>query len=169
MFDFEELDDTTRQYMLSEFRVEESSGNPYRSDLLTQSGLEAFPGLMEEAIRSGNEEPLARALSTPAYWHPFQIRFRRGKPYQAKVDPVKAAERLAFTEFNTWYVRGLAKRLLEEGIGECQVYRAAPARQPRSECRQHKGAIYDVQLVYDGHRARYWPPPGNREALSIQQ
>jgi hypothetical protein len=167
MFNFEELDDITRQYMLSEFRTEEASGDPYRSTLLSSAGLAAFPRAMGEAIQHGNEETLARALSDGTYWHPTETRFRSGKAYPARVNPVKAAERLALTEFNTWYVRGLARRLMEEGEQYCEVYRAAPAWEPRSECLQHEGAIYAVKEIYEGHRARYWPRPGNTKALSI--
>lgn len=65
MFNFEQLDDITRQYMLSEFRAEEVSGNPYRSTRLSPAGLLAFPKLMVEAILHGNEETLAQALSNP--------------------------------------------------------------------------------------------------------
>jgi len=167
MFNFEELDDMTREWMLVEFRAEEASGNPYRSRVLSSTGLAVFPQAMEDALQSGNEETLAHALSNPEYWQPTEIRVRRGKGYEARVTPVKAAERLAITEFNTWYVRGLARRLMEEGEQKCEVYRAAPAWEPRGECLEHEGAIYPVKDIYEGHRARYWPPPGNPEALSI--
>lgn len=167
MFNFEQLDDITRQYMLSEFRAEEVSGNPYRSTRLSPAGLLAFPKLMVEAILRGNEETLAQALSNPQHWKPTEPYTRSGVTRQRRINPIKAAEFLARTEFNTWYVRGLARRLLDEGEQYCQVYRAAPAWEPRAECLQHDGKIYSVQEIYDGHRARYWPPPGNPTALSI--
>jgi hypothetical protein len=31
----------------------------------------------------------------------------------------------------------------------------------------HEGRIVDVKTIYDNHRARYWPEPGDREAFSI--
>ena len=168
MFLFEELDDgITRGYMLQEFNIEQESGNPYESKLLTAVGLEAFPKAMAEAIQYGNEETLSAALSNPKYWHLEETRTRAGKLYRAKITPSKAAERLAQTEFNTWYVRGLAKKLLEEGEQFCQVYRAAPAWEPREECLSHEGKTYPVKDIYEGHRIRYWPPPGNPGALSI--
>jgi len=167
MFNFEELDETTRQYMLSEFRAEEGSGHAYRSARLSPSGLAAFPAAMEDAIKHGNEETLTQALSQPSYWNPTETYVRSGITRERRVNPAKAAEFLARTEFNTWYVRGLARRLMEEGEEYCQVYRAAPAWEPRGECFQHEDRIYRVQEIYDGHRARYWPPPGNPNALSI--
>ena len=167
MYNFEELDEITRKWMLEEFQKEERSGTPYRSRRLSPSGLEAFAKEMEKAIREGNEETLARALSNPAYWQPSEPSQRRGKIYRKKISPLKATQSLAYTEFNTWYVRGFARRLIEEGEEYCQVYRAAPAWQPREECLEHEGKIYKVKEIYDGHRARYWPPPGYPNALSI--
>ncbi|MGB9858617.1 MAG: hypothetical protein ACPLQP_01630 [Moorellaceae bacterium] len=167
MFYFEELDEVTRHWMLVEFFKEESSGNPYRSTRLSPLGLEVFPREMERALREGNEETLAAALALPGYWKDCETIYRRGKPINRRIDPVNAAKELAFNEFNTWYVRGLARRLMEEGEKFCQVYRAAPAWEPRAECLQHEGKIYEVRIIYDGHRARYWPPPGNPNAFSI--
>lgn len=166
MFAFEELD-STREYMLKEFQSEQKSNMPYLSPLLTQVGREAFPGAMENAIMYGNEETLANDLSRPSYWHSEETRVRAGKVYQAKITPSKVAQRLAYTEFNTWYVRGLARKLMDEGEEFCQVYRAAPAWQPREECLAHEGKTYSVKDIYEGHRARYWPLPGNPNAFSI--
>jgi len=166
MFVFEELD-STRKYMLEEFNIEQESGNPYFSSLLTPIGLDVFPKAMREAIQHGNEETLTNVISNTTYWYSDEKRTRAGKPYRARITPYKAAQRLAQSEYNTWYVRGLAKKLLEEGEQFCQVYRAAPAWQPREECLSHEGRVYHVRDIYEGHRARYWPPPGNPGALSI--
>jgi len=152
--------------MLEEFRREWST-NSYKSTRLSNRGLEEFPKLMEEAINSGNEVTLAHALSNRAFWKPSEEFERSGRTHRRTITPANAAESLAITEFNTWYVRGLSRRLLDEGEESCEVYRAAPAWVPRDECLQHDGARYAVRDIHDGHRARYWPPPGNPHALSI--
>ena len=158
---FEELNEVTRRFMLSEFEVEQSGGNPYCGSTLSEIGLVEFPGLMRRAIASGNEQTLINSLLDSAYWKPVD---RRG--YRIGVTP--NAKRLGLSEFNTWYVRGLAKRLMDEGVIHCQVYRAAmPEGQESPECGIHEGQIYIVQDIYRGHRARYWPVQGNRSALSI--
>ncbi len=159
---FEELDDVTRQYMLREFEAEESSGNPYRGKNLSAVGRVEFGGLIRQAIRSGDEQTLIASLLNSSYWNPTD---RRGY----RINQQNEAERLGLTEFNTWYVRGLAKRLMDEGVAECQVYRAGIPKwgAPSEECMAHEGQIYSVEVVYFGHRARYWPEPGNRAALSI--
>ena len=51
---YEELDDPTKQQMLSEFEKEQAGGKPYQSKALSPAGLKAFPDLMREAIKSGN-------------------------------------------------------------------------------------------------------------------
>jgi len=166
MFRFEDLDSVTRSRMLEEFRAEEGT-RPYWSQRLSQRGLAEFSKLMEQAIASGNEVSLAQVLADPAFWKPSAPFVRSRKTHYRSINPTKAAESLAVTEFNTWYVRGFARRLLEENEELCEVYRAAPAWEPRRECLQHDGRTYPVLEIYNGHRARYWPPPGNPGALSI--
>jgi hypothetical protein len=158
---FDELDAATRQWMEQEFEAEEASGRPYRSKRLSEEGLRLFSGLMRQAIRDGNESSLFANLVDPSFW---LARDRGGKTTNVRA----AAESLALTEFNTWYVRGFARRLMEEGEEECQIYRAGiPLGTANPECTQHEGRVYAVTDIYAGHRARYWPEPGNRTALSI--
>jgi hypothetical protein len=68
---FEELDDVTRRYMLSELEAE-FAGNPYLSDGLTPEGRAALPNLMREAIRADNEVTLAASLAQLRYWQPME-------------------------------------------------------------------------------------------------
>lgn len=153
--------------MLEEFLNEERSGNQYRSVRLSLLGIKVFRSEMEIAIKKGNEETLARALSISSYWKSSE-KYQRGGIFRTRrINPMKAAEFLAYTEFNTWYVKGFTRRLLKEGEEYCEVYRAAPAWAPRGECLLHEGKIYRVQDIYNGHRIKYWPLPGNPSALSI--
>lgn len=167
MYQFEELDAITRKWMLEEFLNEEKSGKPYRSARLSEEGLEIFSKEFEKAIREGNEETLAQALSNPKYWRPTETYVRSGRSHSRQINPIKAAEFLAKTEFNTWYTRGIARKLLEEGEEDCQIIRVAEAWEPREECLIHEGKICKVLDIYEGHRVRYWPPPGNPSAFSI--
>lgn len=167
MYKFEELDEITRKWMLEEFLKEEESGNPYRSIRLSKIGLNIFPFEMKNAIAEGNEITLAQALSDDKNWQPYESYQRRGISYQRRINPVKAAEFLADTEFITWYTRGFARRLLEEGEVFCQVVRVAFAMVPRDECLLHENKTFNVLNIYNGHRSRYWPPPGNKSAFSI--
>ena len=120
--DFEELDDLTRQVMLLEFEAEELSGNPYRGKSLSAIGRVEFSGLMRRAIRTGNELTLIDSLVNPSYWNPTEPYVRQGIERQRSINVQQAAERLGLTEFNTWYVRGLARRLMDEKVTTCQIY-----------------------------------------------
>ena len=40
---------------------------------------------------------------------------------------------MAESEFNRFYIRGLARRAIEEGIPEVVIYRAKPVQTPRPE------------------------------------
>lgn len=164
---YEELDENTREYMLAEFEQEEASGTPYRSKNLSALGLAAFAGLMSEAIKSGNEVSLSQALQQTGYWNVSETYIREGVPRTRKINSRQAGERLALTEFSTWYVRGLAKRLLEEGVENCQVYRGQQPTWEPGECAVHEGRVVPVGEIYENHRSRYWPEPGDQTAFSI--
>ena len=165
---FEELDDTTRKYMLREFQEEESGGSPYRGQNLSPQGCDAFPDLMREAIVGGTEETLAHSLQDAGYWNTHEEYVtRQRKTAQRPVNMNQAAERLATSEFNTWYVRGLCRRLMDEGVTHCQAHRAAEPKWEPGDCAEHEGEVYAVPDIYAGHRTRYWPEPGDRNAVTI--
>jgi len=167
MYEFEELDSVTRKWMLEEWEAEQSRLAPFRSTRLSPGGLAVVANHMRDAVVAGNEKTLAAGLADPALWVSAEPYERSGRQRYRTVNPQKAAEFFAGTEFLTWYVRGFARRLLEERETYCVVYRVAPAWEPRDECLAHEGQRYAVRDVYDGHRARYWPPPGSAAAFSI--
>ena len=148
---FEELDKETRKFMLEEFEAEQNSGNPFTGQLLSDTGGEVFPEFMKKAIISGDEEFLIISLSKKKYW---KEKYPRG---EKEMNINHVAERLGFSEFNTWYVRGLARKLITEGVKKCQIYRAKKAKGEPGECSKYEGEIVDVKIIYEGHRAKYWP------------
>jgi hypothetical protein len=164
---FEELDEVTRKAMLEELEIEEAEKHPYRGKSLSPAGRTVFADLMRQAIRSGNEETLIRSLMIPGYWQPTEEYIRGNVVRERRVNIEQHAERLGLSEFNTWYVRGLAKRLMSEEVIYCQAYRGAEPRWEPGTCGQHEGEIFVVENIYRGHRARYWPEPGNPATLSI--
>lgn len=166
---FNELNGTTREWMLQRFEAEESSGNPYRSEALSPAGLANWADLMRQAITDpdGNEVTLAARLNRAGYWQATETYVREGVSRQRRVNPVQASERLALTEFNTWYVAGLAARLQEEEVARCRVYRAGIPKWQSAACSAHEGQTYAVTEIIEGHRVGYWPPPGVHGQLSI--
>ena len=154
---FEELDDETRKWMLAEFKKEEHSGNPYRSSRLNHKGKEEFGEMMSNAINSGGILNLDNNLSNPSLWNRTESYRRNNTTYERRIDPSSAAKSLAHTEFTTWYTRGFARRLMEENVDLCEIYRAEKAQIPRCECTRLEGTIINVKKIYDGHRAKYHP------------
>lgn len=164
---FEELDATTRKLMSAEFEAEEASGRPYRSHELSPAGLAAYAGLMRAAIETGNEVTLAASLRRTGFWLAETMQRRRGRLVPVRTNVAQASERLAITEFNTWYVRGFARRLLDEGVVNCQVYRAALPKWEPAECAEHEGRVLPVAEVYAGHRRDYWPGPDGARGIAV--
>ena len=169
---YEELDDKTRSFMLKEFEAEQAGGNPYISKGLNEKGRAAFPDLMRAAIKSGTEVSLINSLNTPDMWKPTETNTKNGviteKPYPfGYAEAAESSGCLGLGEFSTWYVRGLARRLLDEGETQCQIYRGEAPKYEPGECAKYEGAVVSAQVIYDNHRARYWPEPGNKDALSV--
>ncbi len=159
MYNLEDLDQDTRRYMLEVFDKEESGGNPYRSKSLTLTGQKHFYGLMKNAILDGNETTLAQSLNYKQFWKHADLRGR-------KINILLSSKKLASVEFNTWYVRGLSRRLINDKEEYCEIYSAEPAYVPRGDCAACNGSIIKVRDVYFGHRAKYWPK-SNPSAFSI--
>ncbi len=147
--------------MLQEFIKEETS-RPYRDSSLSPVGREIFPKEMEKAIRGGDDSTLALALSDPRFWSEYSPSASGGV---VKTVPPQAAEKLARMEFNTWYVRGLSRRLIQEGEEFCQVYRAADNGDRGTDCSLVENKVIKVRAVYDGHRSKL--RTGNQQAFSI--
>ena len=166
-FQFEQLSKEARASMLVEFENEQESNNPYFGKNLSHTGRIAFRNAMVEAIKYGDEGTLTRALDNGAYWNATEDYERNGIIRSRSINIRQAAERLSSTEFNTWYVRGLSKLGMNAGISECEVYRASEPKWARADCSQHEGATLNVADVYHGHRAKYWPEPGNDSVLSV--
>lgn len=154
---FEELDETTRRFMIGGFEAEWANGARYEPRDLSAAGLDAFPDLMRAAIETGNEESLSTSLMRPEYWNPTRTYMRRGNPVTQEINVRQSSELLGRNEFNTWYVWGLANRLIDESVEMAQIYRAAPPKWEIAECSTHEGEVRPVIDFQHGHRARYWP------------
>ena len=167
MMKFEQLDSKTREYMIAEFVKEQESQNPYISTELNELGRSEFVKIMKNNINTGNEISLKEELSDKSFWKESGIRNRAGKEYTYRINPVNSAERLALTEFNTWYVKGLATRLLDEGESKCSIYRADTAVEPRCECTKWEDMQFDLKTIIEGHRKRYHGSNIDKSAMSI--
>lgn len=117
---FIELDAVTRNFMLDELELDiESRGHPYLGQVLTASGLDDYVDLLRGALAEGTEVELGAALATHG---------------RVEDVPVNAASRLACTEFNRYYIRGICMRASFHGVASVVGYRAhgSAVQRPRS-------------------------------------
>jgi hypothetical protein len=100
-----DLDRTTRECMLQEFDREQAT-LPYISPVLSAYGRSVWPSLMREAIEMGDDVSLFNdLLAVPSVFIQQESYRRQGVTRMRTVNARQAAERLATSEFNTWYVR----------------------------------------------------------------
>ena len=130
---FENLDERTRQLMLAEVEYDISHNQLHISPFLSGQGQRDYVSLLHEAIQNGNDETLAEKLRE----HRRILRtLPRRNPkggYSIAATPENAAQVLAESEFNRYYIRALARRAIEDGIPELVIYRAKPVSNPRPE------------------------------------
>jgi hypothetical protein len=135
---------------------------------LTREGWHAFDDAMPEALEHHNDDWLFDAMASPAYWvNLFARRKPKGGFTEVRLNKPEECRRLSVGEFNTAYVRGLARALLARGESNCVVYRAGAAENTRAECTAWEGREFPLEAVLGGHRARYYPPPGERSKWSV--
>ncbi len=150
---FEELDLITRLIMISEFEAERDVTCSSSCEALSPLGATAFPFLMRAVMTSGNEASLARALALPQYWQ-SEVNLWRSMDRGVPLDFREAAVTCALSEFNFWYVRGLAKRLVSEGVALCEVCSTASVPCRTEACALHDGEVFRTEDVYHGSRLR---------------
>jgi hypothetical protein len=136
---------------------------------LTDAGWEAFGDAMPRALEEQNDDWLYATMDRAACWAtrlPRRGRGGRGWTTYA-VNRPEHLRRLCFGEFNIAYIRGLAHALGDRGETHAVVYRAGDAAEPRADCTAWEGTQVPLSQVIAGHRARYWPPPGDPSAWSL--
>ena len=149
-----DLDPITRQHMLREFDAEQA-GDPYVPAVLSVQGRRVWPTIMRDAIDFGDDETLLNdLLRDPSVFNEQEQYVRQGVPRMRKVNLQQAGTRLAVSEFNTWYVRGVAARFLAEGINHVLVYRAEDRTLTDEEVAKFHQAVVDELERAFGARLR---------------
>jgi hypothetical protein len=170
----ENLDERTRQLMLEELQYDLARSQLYLSPYLSGQGVHDYPDLLRRAMETGNDETLAEDLRK---LRRVERSFQKRKPgggYQTVTVPSNAAEVVAQSEFNRYYIRAVARRAIEQGIPELVVYRARPAAQPRtaSEARVETTvdprALLEDLRTHPGERGDLGVPAGPGSGLSVR-
>lgn len=173
---YENLDDRTRQLMLDEMEYDIAHNQLHISPFLSGQGQRDYANLLRDAILSGTDDSLAENLRAHRrILKTLPRRQPKSGGYSIAATPENAAEVLAESEFNRYYIRGLARRALEDGISELVIYRAKPARNPRPESEARVETTLPPQSLLDDLRAhpgdeppRLGVPSGPNSGLSVR-
>lgn len=141
------LDPDTRRYMLEELDRDLAVRTLYISPRLTDEGAEAYPELLHQAIENHDDAWLAEELRSHDYLHRVEERWKDGAELIPARVPHTAAETLAESEFNRYYIRGLCARALAEGITEVEVYRGKEVQQPRPASQAKIGKHFPARVL----------------------
>lgn len=159
---FTKLDDLTRSLMLQEVKGDVEANRLYRSPILNEAGRAAWQGFLENAVQTGNEESLARAVIP--FLNPTHPRKnpKTGEISMVKM-PLNAHERLAHGEFNRFYIRSICCQAIDGGQADVQIYRARHSENPRPESEARVGALCNAQALLDDLRIH----PGSETVLRV--
>jgi len=163
MLDLVDLTDRVRQHMLDEVDLDLAGGSLYLGTYLSPRGVADYPQLLREAVAHHDEDWLADQLGQQER---LKTRTTRRKPKGGITTtgvPPNAGRVLAEGEFNRYYARGLCLAALEAGIPALMVYRARPAKNPRSESAQKLGKLVNASALLNDLRVH----PGIETALGV--
>ena len=161
---FENLDDRTRKLMLDEMEYDIEHDQLHISPFLSGQGERDYANLLREALQSGNDETLAQSLRVHRRILKTLPRRNPKGGYSIAATAENAAEVLAESEFNRYYIRGLARRAIEDGVQQLVVYRAKPVRNPRPESEARVETAISPQEILDDLRSH---PGDERPTLGV--
>ena len=144
---YENLDPTTRRYALAELENDLTNGTCHVSDRLRPEGVAEYQRLLQEALRYYDDRWLEERASDLLVESESR-RTRSGGTTTAKV-PQMAARLLAEGDFNRYYMRGVARRAIDESRPILEVYRARLSIEPRPESAQMEGSRVAATEVLD--------------------
>lgn len=169
MFNFENLDDRTRQYMLLEVDQAIKASQLNFSKRFNETGLKLYPQLLRQAATNGTEATLAAALQQHQC---FNTHEKRGAV--TRQVPENAATTFAEGEFNAFYMRGVCHRAIQDGY-MVQVYRAKKSDVHRRGSELIEGNLENPTRVLliirnslDGSQRGPGMPAGSNSGLSIR-
>jgi hypothetical protein len=142
-FDFRNLDEETRQYMVDEIERAIREGNIYFSKRFNAAGTQQWPGLLLEAARSHDEHWLAYKLEANTLMKGMESRRRPLGGYTVAHVPETAAQTMAEGQFNRYYILGVCRRAEASGQPQVTIYRAKQVAEPRADSQRILGQSRD--------------------------
>jgi hypothetical protein len=171
---YENLDERTRQFMFMEVDLDLSLEKIYISPRLNSQGQQNYISLLKEAIRNHEDAWLASELRHLGFMKDFEERRKPKGGFGRSRVPITAPDTLAEGEYNRFYVRGLCRRAIEEGIQEVEVYRGKQVSQPRPESEVIIGKRIPAKILLEdlrrsqGFEPALGLPPGPNSGLTVR-
>ena len=170
---YENLDESTRSFMLNEVDSDLSHGKLYISERLNELGKQNYASLLQESIEHHNDSWLAQQLRIRDYMEDYEQYKKRGSDFTRRI-PKTAPETLGEGEFNRFYARGLCVRVIEEGMNQVEVYRGKLVSQPRSKSQAMLGKRLSAEALLkdlresSGVEPALGLPPGPNSGLTVR-
>ena len=147
MFNFLNLDEKTRDFILEAISEAEASNNIYYSTRFNDEGRKQWIPLLKEAAQEHDEHWLAFQLQANNLMKGFEIAQKPLGGYTTKHVPHTAAETLAEGQFNRFYILGLCRRANSEGITSLEIYRAKDTLNQRPESNELIGTAIPIDDI----------------------
>jgi hypothetical protein len=174
MLDLHHLDDRTRTLMLSEVDYDVQHNALHISPYLSGQGQRDYPNLLREAIESGSDATLAQSLNQQRRMERAAPRRKPTGGFTTASVPTTAAETLAESEFNRYYIRAVCRRAIEDSIPVVVVYRAKPVAVPRPQSEEvlettlEPGRLLEDLREHPGGPTELGVPGGPNSGLSVR-
>lgn len=146
-FNFENLDDVTREFMLSEIQFDVEREMLYISDRLNGLGRANYQDFLIKSVTEGDEVMLEGLLDISRHFNSTELR----KSGPAKV-PSNASTLLSQSEFNRFYIRAVCARAIKQGVENVEVYRARQSSWSRPESEAKIGLAIPAKELLDDLR-----------------
>ncbi len=160
---YENLNERTRAFMLNEIELDVIKKNLYISKRFNEIGREKYLELLKSAAQKHDDNWLANELRRLGCIKAFiERKMASGDITTVKV-PVNAAETFAEGEFNRFYIRGLCRAAIEDGILELEICRGKEVKQPRPESLARIGKMVPAGKLLEDLRVS----PGVEPALGV--
>jgi hypothetical protein len=162
-----------RALMLDEVEHDARNDALYLSPRLSEVGRAVYPEALREAIASGSDEMLADSLRREGIIRDEERRETKHGPVMAQI-PITAAATLAEGEMNRFYIRGVCRKAIADGIPQVVVYRAKEVEQPRVDSQAKVGVqVPAADLLADLRRnigvdTAFGLPRGPNSGLSVR-
>ncbi|RYX87283.1 hypothetical protein EON73_01675 [bacterium] len=153
-FTFLDLTDEVRDLIQSEITADASNNVLYLSSRLNDLGKKSYPDSLTRAVKTGDAETLQIELESGNFFNSMDT--RQGKPIKMASN---AAQLLAQSEFNRFYIRGVCLKAIKDGQENVEVYRSRQSSWTRPESENKIGTLIKASDLLEDLRTSIGTEP----------